>query len=115
MQDNNYRKQIGNQWEEIVQSLYESHGYTCKDKNFTIRWGEIDLVMENDINIIFVEVKVVNYVDNLHDYITVKKLQSLKYSIDTYIWKYPTSKKIRIDIVFVKDSKVIEIFKNIEL
>lgn len=115
MQDNNYRKQIGNQWENIVQALYESHGYICKDKNFTIRWWEIDIVMENPVNLIFVEVKVVNYIDNLHDYITTKKLQSLKYAIDSYVWKYPTNKNIRIDIVFVKDNKVVEIFKNIEL
>ena len=115
MQDNQYRKKIGNQWESLVQQLYESHGYICKDKNFTIRWWEIDLVMENNLNIIFVESKVVNYIDNLHDYITTKKLSTLRHSIDTYLWKYPTKKIVRIDIVFVKDQKVIEIFKNIEI
>lgn len=115
MQDNQYRKSIGKEWEEIVQQLYESHGYNCKDKNFTIRGWEIDLVMEDDVNLIFVEVKVVNYIDNLHDYITIKKLHALKHSIDTYLWKYPTQKRVRIDIVFVKDHKIIEIYKNIEI
>jgi Holliday junction resolvase-like predicted endonuclease len=71
--------------------------------------------MENEVYIIFVEVKVVNYLDNLHDYITSKKLQTLKHSIETYLWKYPTSKIVRIDIVFIKDQKVVEIFKNIEI
>ncbi len=115
MQDNQYRKQVGHDWESLVQQLYESHGYDCKDKNFTIRAWEIDLVMENDLNCIFVEVKVVNYIENLHDYITTKKLQTLKHTIDTYLWKYPTQKKVRIDIVFVKDHKIIEIYKNIEM
>ncbi len=115
MQDNQYRKQVGKEWEQLVQQLYESHGYICNNKNFTIRWGEIDLVMENDLNCIFVEVKVVNYVENLHDYITPKKLQTLKHTIDTYLWKYPTQKVVRIDAVFVKDNKIIEIFKNIEI
>lgn len=115
MQDNQYRKFVGKEWEEIVQQLYESHGYTCRDKNFTIRWWEIDLIMENNLTIIVVEVKVINYIENLHNYITVKKLQTLKYTIDTYLWKYPTQKKVRIDVVFVKDRKIIEIYKNIEI
>ena len=71
--------------------------------------------MENDVNIIFVECKVVNYVDNLHDYITPKKLQALKYAIDTYLWKYPTQKTVRVDIVFIKNKQIIEVVKNIEL
>ena len=71
--------------------------------------------MENSINIIFVEVKVVNYIDNLHDYITERKLLSLKHTIETYLWKYPTEKIIRVDIVFIKDKKIFEIIKNIEL
>ena len=71
--------------------------------------------MENDLNCIFVEVKVVNYIENLHDYITPKKLQTLKHTIDTYLWKYPTQKKVRVDVVFVKDTKIFEIVKNIEI
>lgn len=115
MQDNQYRKKVGNEWEALVQELYESHGYDCKDKNFTIRGWEIDLVMENNLNCIFVEVKVVNYIENLHDYITTKKLHTLKHTIDTYLWQYPTQKIVRIDVVFIKDKKVIEIVKNIEI
>jgi putative endonuclease len=115
MQDNTYRKQSWYEGEDIAQTLYESHGYSCKDKNFTIRGGEIDLIMENDVNIIFVECKVVNYVENLHDYITPKKLQALRHAIDTYLWKYPTQKNVRVDIVFIKHKEVVEIIKNIEL
>lgn len=71
--------------------------------------------MENDVNIIFVECKVVNYVENLHDYITPKKLQALRHAIDTYLWKFPTQKLVRIDVVFIKHKEVVEIVKNIEL
>ena len=71
--------------------------------------------MDNGINLIFVEVKVVNYMDNLHDYITPKKLIVLKHTIETYVWKYPTQRVVRIDVVFIKDKQIIEIYKNIEL
>lgn len=115
MHDNDYRKQSWYEGEEIAQALYESKWYTCKDKNFTVRGWEIDLVMENEVNLIFVECKVVNYIDNLHDYITPRKLEVLKRTIDTYLWKYPTKKIVRIDVVFIKDKKVIQLYKNVEV
>ena len=115
MQDNQYKKNVWGKWEDIAKELYESHWYICKYKNFTIRGGEIDLVMQNSVNMIFVEVKVVNFMDNLHDYITSKKLQTLKRAIDTYLWKCPTTKIVRMDVVFVKDDKIIEVYKNIDM
>lgn len=115
MVDSHYNKDIWYQWESIVQQYYEQKWFICKDKNFTIRWGEIDLVMEDSTNVVFIESKVVNYIDNLHDYITPKKLQTLKYAIDTYIWKFPTQKVVRIDIVFVQHQRVIEVFEDIEI
>ncbi len=115
MIDTQYRKRIGNAGEELVQQYYETKWFRCKDKNFTIKGGELDLVMEDDTTLVIVEVKVVNYIDNLHDYITSKKLHSLQKSIQTYLWKYPTKKSVRLDIVFVKENKIIEIFKNIEI
>lgn len=115
MIDTSYKKKIWQAGELLVQQLYESHWYVCKDKNFTIRGGEVDLVMQNNLNLIFVEVKVVNYIDNLHDYITSHKLFALRRTIETYIWKYPTNKIVRVDVVFVKNNTIVEIFKNIEL
>lgn len=115
MQNTLYRKQTGKEGEEVVQQLYESHWYRCRDKNFTIRGGEIDLVMENDVNLIFVEVKVVNYIDNLHDYVTPRKLATLRHTIEIYLHQSPTSKTVRVDVVFVKNRQVVQMYKNIEL
>lgn len=110
-----YNKNQGYLGENIAQEYYEWDWYTCREKNFTIRWGEIDLVMENSTDIIFVEVKVVNYIDNLHDYITAKKLVTLKHTIETYLWKYPTKKIVRVDVIFIKNKEIVTTVKNIEL
>lgn len=110
-----YKKIQWYQGETLVQSRYEQKWYTCREKNFTIRGGEIDLIMENEWELVVVEVKVVNYVDNLHDYITAKKLFTLRNAIDTYLRKYPSQKKVRVDIVFVKNEEIVEVFENIEL
>lgn len=113
--DTQYRKSVGNAGELLVQEYYENKWYRCKDKNFTIRGGELDLVMEDTNTLVVVEVKVVNYMDNLHDYITAKKLSSLQKSIQTYLWKFPTSKSVRLDIVFVKWNEIIQIYEHVEI
>ena len=110
-----YRKSTGYRGEEIVQSFYEDKWFRCVVKNFTMRWGELDLVLENAHECIVVEVKVVNYLENLHDYITASKLQALQRTIQTYFWKYPTDKLVRLDVVFVKWSDIVEIFEAIEV
>lgn len=113
--DTQYRKTIGNAWELLVQNVYEQKWYHCKDKNFTIRGGELDLVMEDDNTLVVVEVKVVNYMDNLHNYITPKKLITLQKSIQIYLWKYPTNKPVRLDIVFVKGNEIVQTYENVEI
>ena len=110
-----YRKTTGYAGESLVQEYYESKWFHCRDKNFTIRGWELDLVMENADELVFVEVKVVNYVDNLHDYITPHKLSALQRTIQTYLWKFETKKQVRLDIVFVKWNDIIEIISNVEL
>ena len=113
--DTQYRKTIGNAGELLVQHFYEEKWYRCKDKNFTIRGGELDLVMEDENALVIVEVKVVNSMDNLHDYITPKKLLALQKSIQTYLWKYPTQKLVRLDIVFVKWNEIVQIYEHVEI
>lgn len=110
-----YNKKIWYAGEQAVQSRYESQRYTCKEKNFTIRWWEIDLILENAEYIVFVECKVVNYAHDLHDYITAKKLQALKRSIETYLRRYPTEKVVRVDVVFLKNNSIIEHIQDVEL
>ena len=39
-----YQKQIGNLGEMLAEKFLEEHGYQILDRNFTTRYGEIDLV-----------------------------------------------------------------------
>lgn len=110
-----YRKQTWYRGEDIALEYYRHLGYQLVEKNFTIRGGEIDLILQDKKTLLFVEVKVVNYIENLHDYITAHKLQALQRSIETYLWKYPSEQQIRLDIVFVKGKQVVEVFENIEV
>ena len=47
----------GNIGEDAVCSFLERHGYEIKDRNFTVRGGEIDIIALKNDTLCFVEVK----------------------------------------------------------
>jgi len=50
-------RQSGAQWERTAESFLCAHGLRILEKNFTSRFGEIDLIMEHDGTVVFVEVR----------------------------------------------------------
>ena len=51
------RKIIGAYGEDVARKALEKRGYTLLARNYCIRGGEIDLIMEKGNEIVFVEVK----------------------------------------------------------
>lgn len=51
------RKKTGYYGEAIACKVLEKRGYRLVEKNFTIRGGEIDLIIKKEQELIFVEVK----------------------------------------------------------
>jgi len=47
----------GARWEKTAESFLRKHGLKLLQRNFTSRFGEIDLVMEDENTVVFVEVK----------------------------------------------------------
>lgn len=43
--------------EDLVKEYLSNHGYRFRESNYTIRGGEIDLIMEDGDEVVFVEVK----------------------------------------------------------
>ena len=50
-------KQSGTQWEKTAESFLRSHGLKLLHRNFSSRFGEIDLIMEDEETLVFIEVK----------------------------------------------------------
>ena len=50
-------RQTGARWEKTAESFLRSHGLNLLQRNFSSRFGEIDLIMEEEKTIVFVEVK----------------------------------------------------------
>lgn len=106
-------KQKGKAWEQAVCSHYEKQGYRLLDQNFTIRWGEIDLIMESEKEVVFIEVKVVDGIEDWNEYLSLRKFQALERAIEDYCYRREIEKEIRLDAAFVQGGNVVEIYENI--
>jgi len=106
-------KEKGDQWELLVAEYYQNKGHILLQHKYTIHWGELDLIFENDELLTFVEVKVVDYIDDFFDYITPKKLWTVKRTMERYLLNHPNDKPYVLDVVFVKNNSIVEIYENV--
>lgn len=109
------RKQKWYAGEKLVCDMYISQWFTCLQQNYTLRWGEIDLIMSKDDLLVFVEVKVVNTMEDVHGVVTPRKCQLLKRTILRYMQRFPVNWDIRVDLVFVANWAIISHLENIVL
>ena len=109
----NYKKKKWDKWEALVAQYYQDHWYILIEKKYTIKWWEIDLIFQKDNILTFIEVKVIDYMDDLQDYVTLKKLWHVKHTIDYYLYTHPNDKEYVLDVVFVKDNSILQIYQNV--
>jgi putative endonuclease len=101
------KQKIGEIGENIATKFLVKHGFLILDRNYTKKWGEIDIVAEKANKIYFVEVKSVSYgtddprmpEDNMHPW----KLKRLSRTIQTYLISKRISeeKEWQVDLLVV--------------
>jgi Holliday junction resolvase-like predicted endonuclease len=109
----NYLKEIGKAGEELATKHYLDLWYTLLKRNYTIRWGEIDIIFGKWDILLFVEVKVINNTEEIDGYVSKKKIATLLKTIDYYLLGYPPETEISLDVVFVKGNRILEIYENV--
>ena len=109
------KKQVGYKNEELVKRHYLNSGYELLEKNYTIRWWEIDLLMKKWWELVVIEVKTVNDIDELDNYISPKKIWFLQRTLENFLQNIDASwiEGIRMDVAFVKNGQIFEIFEDI--
>ena len=99
-------KAIGEQSETIARNYLERQGLSYVTGNFHCRRGEIDLVMKDQCQLIFVEVRYRSRGDygTAADTITYKKQRKIIMAAQYYLHKHQLTEKVscRFDIVAVK-------------
>ena len=102
-------KQKGNWAEKIACQWLVKQGLTLKQKNFYTKYGEIDLIMSDSSQLIFLEVKYRknNYFGSAEASITAQKCRRLTAAVETYliINNYGNNQPLRFDAITVVPSQ----------
>ena len=105
------------QWyyfENIVCDYLQNKWYKIIDRNFTIRWWEIDIIALKNNILCFVEVKWTKLNTDFSYHITEKKEYNLRKTAENWIMNNHHKidvKWYRFDLVFVKNDKIVEHMK----
>lgn len=97
-------RKIGDIGEEIAEKFLKKQGYEILDKNYSRKWGEIDIVVKNKEGISFVEVKTAHGNFPVEQNVNFKKQQRLIRIAQTYLLdkKYPVDTPWQIDVIIVE-------------
>ena len=116
------KKDLGKKGENIAAKLLQRQGYKILEKNFNSRFGEIDIVAQEDDTLIFVEVKTrwSQQYGRPEEAITPRKLRSIEKTGQFFrLTNKGLPEAERIDVVAIEmddDGIVIrkELIKNAE-
>jgi len=96
---------IGLEAEDTAVKYLKNIGYTIVEQNFHSRFGEVDIIAQQDDVLHFFEVKYSKDYDALTR-ITPKKLQRIIKTIDYYMYKKNVDIDYQIDALIVNDNLI---------
>jgi putative endonuclease len=106
----------GNKGETLAAEFFKKKGFEILERNYRYRHSEIDLIVQRDNWVLFVEVKTRNSsaYGEPEDFIDYKKINKIFEAAEEWIFSTDWKGHIRFDIVSVKlgDEPVIEHFED---
>lgn len=105
--------------EQYASQYLSSHGYHIIERNANSRWGELDIVVEKDHKIIFVEVKTRSdlRMGRPYEAVSFGKLKHLYRTIQHYILIHQLKKrKFQLDVIgiILNPDRSVKEFKHYE-
>ena len=94
---------LGKQGEELAKNYLLANGYALVEENWRWHHHEVDLIVCNDIYMVFVEVKTRSHVifGEPEVFVTFEKQQKIIRAANAYMLKNRSPKDARFDIVSV--------------
>ncbi len=108
LQEVKSQQQLGKLGESVAASFLQKRGFTIVERNFRIRYGEIDIIAKDHDTLVFVEVKTRsnNAFGEPEEAITPKKFQELMKTSQIYTMIHQISHSSqRIDVVAIRMRK----------
>lgn len=117
------RLAVGKLGEDIACSYLKNKGYTILENNFRTRFGELDIVVQKENRLVFIEVKtrIGRLKGKPYESVNLRKLSHLKRAINYFLkTKDFHTYKLRLDVITIvlnDDQSVDEMkhFENVEL
>jgi len=112
------RKKIGKENEKLAEQFLKQSGYTILDKNFSSKFGEIDIIAKKGSLIIFVEVRSKSYnaFGKPFETINKSKIQKIINTAQIYISiKNLYNYDIRFDVISIENQKITHILAAFDL
>jgi len=103
---------FGKEGEEIAATFLLKNGYTIRHKNYRYLKAEVDIIAEKNGTLAIIEVRArrSNYLENIADTVTAKKIKLLVAAADYYVVSNDLEVDIRFDIITVlKNSTIFEL------
>ncbi len=100
------RKQKWYNWEKIIANFLIKKWFKIINKNYTIRWWEIDLIAEKNWVIHFVEVKQSDIINNFQEYITKSKISALKRAAQKRIASNKWDWAYQFDLALISNNNI---------
>lgn len=93
--------ELGTWGETKAAEFLTRKGFRLLERNHHSRYGEIDLIMEDDAYLVFVEVKLRSSAryGTPAEYVTWSKQQKLRNTALLYLQSHPTDKQPRFDVI----------------
>lgn len=114
----NKKAETGKAGEQLCASYFEKLGYKIVVCNYHSRYGEIDVIAENEEFLVFAEVKTRNNksIAEAREAVTPSKQRKIMLTALDYISKHSTDKQIRFDVfeVLISENGRIYKFRNTE-
>ena len=112
-------KEVGKRGEKIAAKWIEDEGYKILDKNYSTKFGEIDLIAIKDNILVFIEVKLKQTEDfgTPEEMIGSSKLAQIQRMAEFYLMDNPDIAKkydpYRIDAVCIVQDKRVTHYENL--
>ncbi|MCW8955307.1 MAG: YraN family protein [Gammaproteobacteria bacterium] len=103
MADHNKHLQTGQQAEQLACDYLQQQGLSLVERNYYCRLGEIDLIMQHQTSLVFIEVRYRknNLFGGAAESITAKKQHKLQKTALHYIQQHKTRQNTRFDVVAI--------------
>lgn len=103
------KRSIGKKGEKTAERFLKRKGYKIVEKNYSCRFGEIDIIAENDGYLVFAEVKARNgnSIASPREFVDKKKQERIILTAQMYLSCHDTRKQPRFDVIEVNTDKLL--------